>query len=193
MGLCVPPRCVYGVVCTAVDEKRCARCSLQPPYAQVCFNLSCCFTVTSCNVVVVLNQFSPAQKLFSGHLCCDNHCLYTSTLSFSCATQGCVSGLRFLQLFSCRQHYVLGIFGASSEQRVPGTCCGMREGTHTELPAILLCSPPAACMSDSRGAVLGLPREHISCCCPGRASGSVFGQQSTTDDPLLHLLTTACC
>lgn len=183
MGWCVLLRMRRGV-----QDAPCSH-----PMHRCVSTSACCFTVTFCNVVVVLNQFSPALKLFSGHLCCDNHCLYTSTLIFSCATQGCVSGLRFLQLFSCRQRYVLGIFGASSEQRVPGTCCGMREGTHTESPAILLCSPPAACMSDSRGAVLGLPREHIRSCCPGRASGSVFGQQSTTDNPLLHLLTTARC
>lgn len=34
--------------------------------------------VASCNVVVASNPFSPALKLLSDHVCCENHHLDTS-------------------------------------------------------------------------------------------------------------------
>jgi len=70
---------------------------------------------------------------------------HTSTRSFSCASWGCVSGLRFLQPLGYRWCSDLGSFGARSEQRVPAMRCGIGQGGHAELPATPLCSMLPLC------------------------------------------------
>lgn len=187
-AVCPPPQlpgsCGAGAVHTAMGEEGCARCFLQPPrHAQfhfsLCLLLCCCFL--QCGGFLEPIPSCPASKLFSDHLCCDSHHLDTSTWSFSCVIWGCVSRLRFLQPLSYRWCRVLGSFGARSEQTVSVTSCGAGAGGHTEPPAILLCSMlPHTLPVLARAGMQcwSLPGEHIRSCCPGRASGAVFGQQS---------------
>ena len=198
-GLYPPSHGVHGAVRTAMGEEGYARCSLRPPHVQVhfslCLLLYCCFP--RCGGCFEPIPSRPALKLFSGHLCHDKLCLDTSTWSFSCATWGCVCGLRFCSPSATGGAVFWGTFTHTGSKGSMQGAAGSGSGDVVScLPSFLQhVTSHAACVSEGRDGVLGsaqgahqepLPWKSLGCCVWA-------AKPCTLEDLLLPLLMTACC